>query len=54
MDRDTDDYVRQQNIELYRKLLAEAPVEGPRRIILRRLLAEEQARQAGARTQPSE
>ena len=34
-----DEYVRQQNLELYRKLLAESPANDLRRILLMQLLA---------------
>ena len=41
-----DEYVRQQNLELYRKLLAESPAGDPRRILLMQLLTEEKAKEA--------
>jgi hypothetical protein len=48
MDLGLEDYVRQQNIELYRKLLAEQPAVGQRRIVLEKLLSEENAKQAAS------
>jgi hypothetical protein len=40
-----DAYVHQQNLELYRKLLAETPADDSRRMMLMQLLAEEKARE---------
>jgi phage terminase Nu1 subunit (DNA packaging protein) len=40
---DVDEYVRRQNLELYRKLLAECPADDPRKEVLVRLLADEKA-----------
>jgi len=43
---DMDEYVRLQNIELYRKLLAESPAGEARKAVLSKLLAEEKAKEA--------
>ena len=40
---DLDEYVRRQNLELYRKLLADCPADDPRREVLFKLLADEKA-----------
>jgi uncharacterized protein YciW len=42
-------FVRKQNIERYRRLLAENPSEAERQV-LERLLAEEEAKEADANT----
>ena len=48
-----DEYVRQQNLELYRKLLAESAADDPRRILLVQLITEEKAKDAaGAKLHP--
>jgi hypothetical protein len=41
-----DEYLRQQNLELYRKLLVELPPDDSRRIMLSKLLAEEKVKEA--------
>ena len=41
-----DEFVRQQNLALYRKLLAESPADDPRRIMLQKLFADEKAKEA--------
>jgi cytochrome c-type biogenesis protein CcmH/NrfG len=54
MEMELDDFVCQQNLELYRKLLAESAADDPRRTMLQKLIAEEKARQtAGAKTRIS-
>jgi hypothetical protein len=45
MDRDVEDYVRQQNIGLYRRLLTELPADDPRRIVLVKPLSEERTKE---------
>jgi len=41
-----DEYVRQQNLQLYRKLLGELSADDSRRIMLSKLLAEEKTKEA--------
>ena len=40
-----EEFVHQQNLELYRRLLAELPADDPSRMTLLKRLAEEKARE---------
>ena len=40
-----EEFVRQQNVKLYRKLLEELPTDSPRRETLAKLLAAEKAKE---------